>query len=102
MLGAKAWKCLPDARAARLLPEAVRTLPPRPDLRPRARRQADGGAGLGQRLSTVLKLVELTHGSGADIGTVDTIMRAAFDPKYGEAWTQGPVPGRDWSCRACG
>lgn len=44
-------------------------------------------------MSTVLKAVELTQGSASDVPTVDAIMRAAFDPKYGEAWTQGQCLG---------
>jgi ribosomal-protein-alanine N-acetyltransferase len=44
-------------------------------------------------VSTVLKMVELTHGAASDVPTVDAIMRAAFDPKYGEAWTQGQCLG---------
>lgn len=41
----------------------------------------------------MLKAVTLTGGTVADLGTVDALMRAAFDPKYGEAWTQGQCLG---------
>ncbi len=41
----------------------------------------------------MLKSVTLTGGSVGDLGTVDTLMKAAFDPKYGEAWTQGQCLG---------
>ena len=44
-------------------------------------------------MSTVLKAVALTGGTAADVPIVDAIMRAAFDAKYGEAWTQGQCLG---------
>lgn len=44
-------------------------------------------------MNVTLKAVTLTAGSVGDLGTVDTLMRAAFDPKYGEAWTQGQCLG---------
>lgn len=33
-------------------------------------------------------MIELASGSAADADTVDRIMAAAFDPRYGEAWTR--------------
>lgn len=44
-------------------------------------------------MSSTLNLIELRSGSAADLGTVDAIMRRAFDPKYGEAWTRGQCLG---------
>lgn len=44
-------------------------------------------------MSATLNLIDLRHGTAADLGTVDTIMRRAFDPKYGEAWTRGQCLG---------
>lgn len=44
-------------------------------------------------MSTTLPLVVLTHGSVRDVVTIEALMRAAFDPKYGEAWTQGQCVG---------
>ena len=44
-------------------------------------------------MSTTLPLVELTGGSVRDVVLIDRLMRAAFDPKYGEAWTQGQAVG---------
>lgn len=41
----------------------------------------------------MLKSVTLTGGTVRDLGAVDALMRAAFDPKYGEAWTQGQCLG---------
>lgn len=31
--------------------------------------------------------VALSTGSAADVGAVDRVMQAAFDPRFGEAWT---------------
>lgn len=31
--------------------------------------------------------IALADGTAADVGAVDRVMRAAFDPRYGEAWT---------------
>lgn len=38
-------------------------------------------------MSTVLAPVDLVRGTAADITTIDAIMRASFDPRFGEAWT---------------
>lgn len=43
--------------------------------------------------STTGMLVDLRLGSTADLPTVDRIMRAAFDPRFGEAWTRGQCLG---------
>ena len=61
-----------------------------PDLRPRARRQADGGRA---PVSTRLTLIDLRGGTVADIAEVEAVMAAAFDPRWGEAWTRGQVLG---------
>ena len=44
-------------------------------------------------MSTTLNMVELRAGTTADLPLVDAIMRAAFDPRYGEAWTRGQCLG---------
>lgn len=44
-------------------------------------------------MSTTLNLIALRPGTPADLGTVDTIMQRAFDPRYGEAWTRGQCLG---------
>lgn len=41
----------------------------------------------------MLRMVELTQGDVRDVATVDTLMRAAFEPRYGEAWTPGQCLG---------
>jgi ribosomal-protein-alanine N-acetyltransferase len=38
-------------------------------------------------------MIELVDGDGARLGAVGRIMTAAFDPRYGEAWTQAQVNG---------
>lgn len=38
-------------------------------------------------MSTTARLVDLRPGSAADLVAVGEIMRAAFDPRFGEAWT---------------
>lgn len=38
-------------------------------------------------------MVELVAGSTADVEAVDAIMAAAFDPRYGEAWTRSQCTG---------
>lgn len=38
-------------------------------------------------MSTTLNLTELRAGGSADLPSVAGIMRDAFDPRYGEAWT---------------
>lgn len=40
-----------------------------------------------------LKLIELTGGNAHDLPIVDRLMQAAFDPRYGEAWTAGQCLG---------
>jgi ribosomal-protein-alanine N-acetyltransferase len=44
-------------------------------------------------MSTTLNMVELRSGTTADLPLIDAIMRAAFDPRYGEAWTRGQCLG---------
>ncbi|HSX55434.1 MAG TPA: ribosomal protein S18-alanine N-acetyltransferase [Sphingomonas sp.] len=38
-------------------------------------------------MSTAPQLVEIVHGTPADIATLNAIMADAFDPRFGEAWT---------------
>jgi ribosomal-protein-alanine N-acetyltransferase len=38
-------------------------------------------------MSTAPQIVEIVHGTPADIATLNTIMADAFDPRFGEAWT---------------
>lgn len=38
-------------------------------------------------MSTTLNLTELREGGVHDVASVGTIMQSAFDPRYGEAWT---------------
>lgn len=42
---------------------------------------------------SVLHAAELTTGSAADIAAVEEIMAAAFEPRFGEAWTRAQVLG---------
>ena len=42
---------------------------------------------------SALRLVELASGSAADAAAVDRIMAAAFDPRFGEAWTRAQCVG---------
>ncbi|MGL4313512.1 MAG: GNAT family N-acetyltransferase [Sphingomonas sp.] len=44
-------------------------------------------------MARALTLVELRRGTTADLPAVDHIMREAFDPRYGEAWTRGQCLG---------
>jgi len=44
-------------------------------------------------VSTTLHLIELRSGSVADLALVDSIMAAAFDPRFGEAWTRNQCLG---------
>lgn len=44
-------------------------------------------------MSTVLNAIELRHGGTGDLALVDRVMRAAFDPRYGEAWTRNQCLG---------
>lgn len=38
-------------------------------------------------MSTAPQLVEIVHGTPADVATLNAIMADAFDPRFGEAWT---------------
>lgn len=38
-------------------------------------------------MSTAPQLLEIVHGTPADLATVNAIMADAFDPRFGEAWT---------------
>lgn len=38
-------------------------------------------------MSSIYAPVSLSTGTAADIATIDALMRAAFDPRYGESWT---------------
>jgi ribosomal-protein-alanine N-acetyltransferase len=40
-----------------------------------------------------VRLIELANGTAADAETVDRLMAAAFDPRYGEAWTRSQCIG---------
>lgn len=44
-------------------------------------------------MSTVLNVIELRSGGVADLALVDSIMAAAFDPRFGEAWTHNQCLG---------
>jgi len=44
-------------------------------------------------MSTMLNLIELREGSARDIAVVDLLMQAAFDPRFGEAWTRNQCLG---------
>lgn len=44
-------------------------------------------------MSTALNLIELRDGDARDLALVDAIMREAFDPRYGEAWTASQTAG---------
>ncbi len=44
-------------------------------------------------MSDVRADVTLVAGSPADIDAVDAVMQAAFDPRYGEAWTKAQCLG---------
>jgi ribosomal-protein-alanine N-acetyltransferase len=44
-------------------------------------------------VSTVLNMIELRSGTVADLALVDVIMREAFDPRFGEAWTRSQCLG---------
>jgi len=44
-------------------------------------------------VSTTLNRIDLRSGGAADLGTVDAIMQAAFDPRFGEAWTRSQCLG---------
>jgi [ribosomal protein S18]-alanine N-acetyltransferase len=44
-------------------------------------------------VSARVRLVELTAGAAADAEAIDRVMGAAFDPRYGEAWTRSQCVG---------
>ena len=44
-------------------------------------------------MTATLNLIDLRHGSAADLATIDAIMQHAFDPRFGEAWTRGQCLG---------
>jgi ribosomal-protein-alanine N-acetyltransferase len=44
-------------------------------------------------MSTTLSRIDLRSGGAADLNTVDAIMQAAFDPRFGEAWTRSQCVG---------
>jgi ribosomal-protein-alanine N-acetyltransferase len=44
-------------------------------------------------MSTLLQMIELRTGGVADLPLVDSIMAAAFDPRFGEAWTRNQCLG---------
>lgn len=44
-------------------------------------------------MSTRLRMVELTHGSAADVTAVERVMEEAFDPRFGEGWTRSQCLG---------
>ena len=39
------------------------------------------------------RILSLRHGDARDVATVDALMTAAFDPRYGEAWTRSQCLG---------
>ena len=44
-------------------------------------------------MSTVVSMIELRVGRIGDLPDVDRIMREAFDPRFGEAWSPGQCAG---------
>ena len=44
-------------------------------------------------MSTQLHLVELASGRVSDADAIDRVMQAAFEPRYGEAWTRAQCLG---------
>ena len=44
-------------------------------------------------MSTRVRLIELVEGGAVDADEVDRIMAAAFDPRFGEAWTRSQCIG---------
>lgn len=44
-------------------------------------------------MSTVLNMIDLRAGNLADLPAIEAIMREAFDPRFGEAWTPGQCTG---------
>lgn len=44
-------------------------------------------------MSTALTLIDLRSGGANDLSAIEGIMRRAFDPRFGEAWTRGQCLG---------
>ena len=44
-------------------------------------------------MTQLLRQVELATGTAADAAAIDAVMAAAFDPRFGEAWTRSQVLG---------
>lgn len=44
-------------------------------------------------MSASVSMIVLRPGGIADLGSVDRVMREAFDPRFGEAWTPSQVTG---------
>jgi [ribosomal protein S18]-alanine N-acetyltransferase len=44
-------------------------------------------------MSTRIHAIDLRQGGPADIAAVEAVMAAAFDPRFGEAWTRGQCLG---------
>ena len=44
-------------------------------------------------MSASVSMITLRPGAMADLGAVDRVMREAFDPRFGEAWTSSQVAG---------
>lgn len=44
-------------------------------------------------MSTSVSMIALRPGTMADLSAVDRVMREAFDPRFGEAWTPSQVTG---------
>ncbi len=44
-------------------------------------------------MSTAFQMTMLRQGGAHDLGTVSTIMQEAFEPRFGEAWTQSQCLG---------
>lgn len=44
-------------------------------------------------MSAAPQIVEIVHGTPADIATLNAIMADAFDPRFGEAWTPSQCMG---------
>ena len=44
-------------------------------------------------MSASVSMIALRPGAMADLGAVDRMMREAFDPRFGEAWTPSQVAG---------
>lgn len=44
-------------------------------------------------MSSAPQIIEIVHGTPADIATLNAIMTDAFDPRFGEAWTPSQCMG---------